>query len=1008
MKRHTTSMLLSLLMPAMQAMAQSGVATINVTTTSPTPLSPNFSGFNYEASVPYEPFDPLFSVQAAKLSPKWIRYPGGIPSQAFNWQTGPSVLGEMVPAWVAQFSSSNEYPNMTQSLGWISGKGGQRFLDVGNLATSLGAQLIVCVNGFTDTPESAGQMVAYALANHIPVAIWELSNEAYLFVPSFFESGADYAAKMKPYRDAIKAANPNAIVALFFSDPALNDLSWDKSLVTYTPQYWDAITYHHYGAQSTGAFSQWMADESAVLYSQSSNYLISTVMPLNPAGTKYVISEFNPTGDQLGNSPSLTDGTVWGAIYDVEYTMRMSTVPSLLHIGSHALAATYDVDADDRHFTNVETAYENGTSIDTATLNFGYFIGAQGEGIAILNSVLQNATQVQATSVTGGASVPATGLGQIPALYAQGYLTSTGLQSIVIANKSAVTHTVTLQMNGAPFAGSMPVQYITATDPSTQNTASTDTPVTIQTATSANPITVLPYSVTRVDLNTGGITIQTNPPGLSFTVDGGAAQTAPQTLALAAGAHTVGLAATQAGGAGTQFTFTSWADGGTADPRTIAVTGSPATYTANFQTQYQLTPTASPAAGGSLTPAPGFYNAGAVVSITATPAAGYQFAGWSGALSGSSDPQSIAMSGPASVTANFATSGGSCSLGLSAGSLSLPATGTSTVEGCPSNSGQPNCGVSPEVPVTFTVAPSAGCGAWTATSSNPEFLQIGSGSSGVGAGTVGFALLNNTHNGQQNYTITVASGAASATYSITEAGSGESQVYREVYALYEQFLGRDPDSAGFAFWSGSGGAGLGQMADSFLTSPEAFNSDFAVMAAYQAATNAPPTFAQFTAAVTAVRAGTQTVPGMFTSLIGSGYSATTLYQNLLNRAPAGADSGCIDTGLISCFQTIIGYPSSTTPVGAANNEFQSTGTYQTTLAADHTNGLYVRMIYYVTVSRDPDAAGLAFWIGVANSGGPGVLFQGSAGYNTRIQILGPGTPNQGFIGSPEFQGLFAN
>lgn len=112
--------------------------------------------------------------------------------------------------------------------------------------------------------------------------------------------------------------------------------------------------------------------------------------------------------------------------------------------------------------------------------------------------------------------------------------------------------------------------------------------------------------------------------------------------------------------------------------------------------------------------------------------------------------------------------------------------------------------------------------------------------------------------------------------------------------------------------------------------------------------------------------------------------------------------------LADCFQAIIGYPSNTTPVGAANNEFQSTGSYHTTLAADHTNGLYVQMIYYVTLSRNPDASGLAFWTGVANDGGPGVLFQGSAGYGTRIQILGPGTPTQGFIGSPEFQGLFAN
>jgi trimeric autotransporter adhesin len=365
-------------------------------------------------------------------------------------------------------------------------------------------------------------------------------------------------------------------------------------------------------------------------------------------------------------------------------------------------------------------------------------------------------------------------------------------------------------------------------------------------------------------------------------------------------------------------------------------------------------------------------------------------------------------SAAASDVTTIGASSSPCSISLSPGSASLQATGTSTVEVCPNNSGQPNCGVIPETAVSFTVTPGAACGAWTATSSNAEFLQITSGASGSGAGTVAFVLLNNTHNGQQSYSITVASGTASATYSVTEAGSGDSQVYREVYALYEQLLGRDPDPGGFAFWSGSGGAGLGQMADSFLTSPEAFNSDFAVMAAYQAATGAPPTYAQYTAAVTGIRAATQTVPGLFTSLIGGGFTATTLYENLLNRAPGSGDTACINSGLSTCFQTIIGFPASTTPVGATNNEFQSTGTYQTTIAADHTNALYVQMIYYVSVSRNPDAAGLAFWVGIANSGGPGLLFQGSPGYGARIQILGPGTPNQGFIGSPEFQGLFAN
>ena len=502
------------------------------------------------------------------------------------------------------------------------------------------------------------------------------------------------------------------------------------------------------------------------------------------------------------------------------------------------------------------------------------------------------------------------------------------------------------------------------------------------------------------------INIQTSPTGLQFSVDGGALQSAPQTLNLTGGNHAIAVATTQPGASGTQYAFSQWSDSGAAS-HTINVTG-PATYTATFTTQYLLTTAISPSGSGTVTaiPSGAYYNSGTIVQLTASAGAGNQFVNWSGDLSGSTDPQSITMNAPHSVTANFNTGTQTCSLGLSANSASLPATGTATPETCPNGSGQPSCGVQPETARSFTVTPSASCGSWTATSSNPGFLQIASGASGSGAGTVTYNLLANTHTTAQSCTITIASGSASTTYTVNEGGNADSSVYRQVYALYEQLLGRDPDAAGFAFWTGAGGAGLGQMADSFLTSPEAFNSDFAVMATYQAATGVPPTYAQYAAAVPKVRNNSLTVSQLFNSLVGGSYTATTLYHNLLNRTPSSAEiNNANSAGLADWFQTLIGYPNSTTPVSSPNNEFQSTGTFHT---VDHTNALYMQMVYYVTVSRDPDPAGLAFWIGIANNGGAGLLFQGSAGYPTRIQILGPGTPNQGFIGSPEFQGLFAN
>ena len=47
------------------------------------------------------------------------------------------------------------------------------------------------------------------------------------------------------------------------------------------------------------------------------------------------------------------------------------------------------------------------------------------------------------------------------------------------------------------------------------------------------------------------------------------------------------------------------------------------------------------------------YASGTVVTLTATPASGFQFAGWSGDLTGTTNPQSITMNANKSVTATF-------------------------------------------------------------------------------------------------------------------------------------------------------------------------------------------------------------------------------------------------------------------------------------------------------------------------------------------------------------------
>jgi uncharacterized repeat protein (TIGR01451 family) len=156
------------------------------------------------------------------------------------------------------------------------------------------------------------------------------------------------------------------------------------------------------------------------------------------------------------------------------------------------------------------------------------------------------------------------------------------------------------------------------------------------------------------------VTIQTNPSGLQFTIDGTPAQTAPQTMNLAAGAHTIAVVSPQAGSPGTQYVFTGWSDAGSAS-HTITVGATAATYTASFKTQNQLTIALNPIPGGSVTPASGLYfDSGSTVTLTATPNAPYVFTSWSGGST--ANPLQVTMNAPTSITATFNVPGFTCAV----------------------------------------------------------------------------------------------------------------------------------------------------------------------------------------------------------------------------------------------------------------------------------------------------------------------------------------------------------
>jgi Zn-dependent metalloprotease len=324
------------------------------------------------------------------------------------------------------------------------------------------------------------------------------------------------------------------------------------------------------------------------------------------------------------------------------------------------------------------------------------------------------------------------------------------------------------------------------------------------------------------------ITVQTNPAGRAFTVDG-SNYTAPQTFNWVPGSsHTIGTTSPQTGGTGVQYVWGGWNDGG---GMTHAVSPSVNTnYTVSFATQYFLTMNAG--SGGTVSPQSGWFVSGQNVSISAAPQSSFSFGSWSGSgtgsYTGSANPASVTMNGPVVENGNFSsnpclysvspssrnftsasgtgsvsvTAGGGCAWGaasnatwisitgaangsgsgtisysITANPNAVSRTGTLTVAGqthtvtqgagtCAysiSSSGQSVTAAAANG--NISVSANAGCN-WTAAS-NSSFITVTSGSSGTGAGTVGYSVAANTTITGRTGTITI----AGQTFTVTQAAA---------------------------------------------------------------------------------------------------------------------------------------------------------------------------------------------------------------------------------------------
>jgi alpha-L-arabinofuranosidase len=546
------------------------VVSVSFATTNATPLNPGFAGFCTEmlaSAVEY--YDTNFQQITATLSPGWLRYPGGALEDAFEWTNGLTMTNRIPEFPLAEQNLLNDTVEL------LPGKGGALFSDFAAMCANVGgAKIVVCINGYTDTTNSAGAFAEYALTNHIPAAAWELSNEPYVFtgngVYDFFLNSTDYVAQMKPYRDAIKAADSNAVVAIYFNDagePEPN--TWDNELSNYTDKYWDAVVYHHYPVLPNGApFSDLMALDNWELASNTTSRMLNYLIPMNNSNVTFLITEYAPArGDGMGGqNPPCT--TLYGGIYATEYALRMSTLTQMCFVGPYQLLNPNGIDQTNNNFQAVTTAYNAGRSTNTAGLKFGFFLGAQVAGEAVADWALTRSTAVYATTVgNNGPTVPidTNGITTIPAIYAQAYQGGNGKRYVVLTNKGSNAVPVQIVQDGVALTNQLLETFVTGSDPSATNAPPPNSAIQIQSQMTNNPVTIPEYSVVRLEWTVFNVPrpslsliVSNSTQNLCWTGLTNVTYSVQSTTNLMSSWSTLGKAAnTQA-----NFGFTNWNSGG--------------------------------------------------------------------------------------------------------------------------------------------------------------------------------------------------------------------------------------------------------------------------------------------------------------------------------------------------------------------------------------------------------------------------------------------------------------
>jgi hypothetical protein len=283
--------------------------------------------------------------------------------------------------------------------------------------------------------------------------------------------------------------------------------NWDNGIQSYTPQFWTGAVFHIYPITNPDiAVSDEEQTLNGILAHGTTAYYTSYIQPLIGENTPVFFTELNSDG----YGTLAFESYIYNAIFMSEWISRMSTIPQVkavgitdLFLGNSYNEGTIRAVNDFQSYLVQQVKANPNYSTNTATnpsTQYQFYMSTIGLALQIVNPAINGSSATWATALNGGPTVPIEGFdGQpVPAIYTQGYQGTNGDNYLLIFNKSNTSVQMALEVNGNLLPNNLTLTYITATTDSAQNTATNQNAVQVQTGTSSNPLTIGPYSVTRV------------------------------------------------------------------------------------------------------------------------------------------------------------------------------------------------------------------------------------------------------------------------------------------------------------------------------------------------------------------------------------------------------------------------------------------------------------------------------------------------------------------------------